>query len=215
MSDREDIIIESSCWQFLSSGDEDTRKIQSAMDSVFSLYSFYPEVDWKKFGYSPPDGHQVLGAWRHPDAFSFAFLLDNTLMQKSGNYSQFLLYIVAVQPEIFIIDKRIMAIKKYLRKDAFKTAQAIGASSRLQQMAPNRSIGFFTGILTFFTAVVNAYSYYLRTLPSPQMGTEFEQAIYSALLSAVYFISLMLLIAVTLVCALYLAKYAYILIRRL
>lgn len=215
MTQPEDNIIDSSCWQLLSSGNEDTKKIQTSVDGVFSSYSFYPELDWKKFGYSPPDGHQVLGAWRHPDAVAFAFLLDNPLMQKSENYSQFLLYVVGIEREISLIDKRIKAMKKNLRKDAFKTAQAIGAASRLDQMAPSRSIGVFTGIVTFFTAIVNAYSYYLRTLPPPQLGTEFQQALYSLMLSTVYFLSLGLLIAVTIVCALFLTKYAFILIKRL
>jgi hypothetical protein len=171
--------IDSCCWQLLAASEDDAKKNQSSADSAFAGYSFYPEVDWKKYGYFPPDGHQVLGAWRHPETMAFAFLLDNPLMQKSGIYSQYLVYAVGVEDEIALIEKRIVSAKRSLKREAFRTAQTIGAASRLDQMAPNRSIGVFTAVLTFVTALVNAYSYYLRTLPPPNLNTEFLQAVYS------------------------------------
>ncbi len=207
--------IASSCWQLLASDESDKKKIQRYTDGVFVGYSFYPETDWKKYGYFPPDGHQVLGAWRHPRSLVFAFLLDNSLMQKGGEYSQYLIYAMGVETEIALIEKRISSLKKDLRKQAHKMAQTLGAASRLDQMTPNRSIGMFTAVLTFVTGLVNAFSYYLRTLPLPQFGSQSAQQVYIILLSTIHFLSLGLLITVTIICGLFLLKYAFILIRRL
>ena len=192
------------------------RKIHVYVDNnVFSGYSFYPETDWKRYGFFPPDGHRVLGAWRHPDSLSFAFLLDNPLMQNASVYSQFLVYIIGVDSEIVAVDRKISSIKKTLKKEAHKTAQAIGAASRLDQMSSKRSIAMFTGVLTFVTALVNAYSYYLRTLSPPDLSSPTLQTLYSVLLGTVHFVSLSLLITVALVCGLFLLKYGFILFRRL
>jgi hypothetical protein len=209
------INVDSSCWQLLASTGEETKKIQREIDRVFSGYSFYPEVDWKNFGYFPPDGYQVLGAWRHPDALLFGFLLDNPFMQKFNSNLQFLIYIVGEEQEILSIEKKILNLKKGLMKDAFRTAQTLGAASRLDQMTTNRSTAVFTAILAFVTVLINAFSLYLRTLPAPELSSQFLKGLYICLLSLVYFVSLGLLILVSIICGLFLLKYAFVLLRRL
>lgn len=205
----------SSFWQLLASSEDETKKIQSSVDTLFSGYSFYPEVDWKRYGFFPPDGHRVLGAWRHPDTIVFTFLLDNPLMQDRGNYRQFLIYAVGNEDVISMLDGRILSIKKGLKKEAHREAQMIGAASRLDQMSPNRSTGVFTAVLTFVTGLVNAYSYYLRTLEPPRLNSQYLEFLYSSLLSLVHFLALGLLVMVTVLFGLFLLKYAFILIRRL
>jgi hypothetical protein len=207
--------INSSCWQFLAADKDEAKRIQRETDSLFADYSFYPEVDWSKYGYFPPDGHLVIGAWRHPDTIAFVFLLDNRYMQESGAYSQFLIYAIGLEDEISSIDKKIAKTKKGLRKEVFKAAQTLGAASRLDQMTPNRSIGMFTGVLTFVTALINAFSYYLRTLPPPKLFSESLDKVYLILLSLIHFLSLGLLIIVTVICALFLFKYAFVLLKKL
>jgi hypothetical protein len=72
-------------------GQESAPKIQKAVDMMFSEYSFYPEIDWKKYGYLPPEGYQVMGAWRHPQTKAFGFLLDNPKIKALGKIPQFLI----------------------------------------------------------------------------------------------------------------------------
>ena len=215
MADSIENTLDSSFWQILASNEDETKRIQSYADTLFRGYSFYPEVDWKRYGFFPPDGHQVLGAWRHPDTIAFAFLVDNPLMQERGRYRQFLIYAVGDQQEISSLDRQILSLKKGLKREAYKEAQMVGAASRLDQMSPNRSIGVFTAVLTFVTALVNAYSYYLRTIEPPKLNSQVLEFTYSALLSLVHFLSLGLLIMVTVICGLFLLKYAFILIKRL
>lgn len=206
---------DSSCWQLLAWTGEEAKKIHREIDRVFSGYLFYPEVDWKNFGYFPPDGYQVLGAWRHPSILMFGFLLDNPFMQKSGSDLQFLIYIVGEEQEIASIEKKILNLKKGLIKDAFRTAQTLGAAARLDQMTTNRSTAVFTAILAFVTALTNAFSLYLRTLPAPELPSQFLKGLYIWFLSLVYFISLGLLILVSVICGIFIIKYAFLLLRRL
>ena len=213
--DNTNINVGSSCWQLLALTGEEAKKIQQEIDKVFSGYSFYPEVDWKNFGYFPPDGYQVLGAWRHPEALMFGFLLDNPFMQKFDSDLQLLIYIVGEEQEIVSIEKKILNLKKGLMKDAFRTAQTLGAAARLDQMTTNRSTAVFAAVLTFVTALINAFSLHLRTLPAPELSTQLLKHIYIWLLAFVYFLSLGLLILVSVICGLFLLKYAYVLLRRL
>jgi hypothetical protein len=77
-------------WIFYGSDKNSIIKTQKEVDHIFHDYSFYPEIEWGTYGYRAPEGHQVLGAWRHPETRAFAFLLDNPSMVTIREYEQLL-----------------------------------------------------------------------------------------------------------------------------
>jgi len=65
-----------------STSQEDSASIHEDVDKIFSNgFSFYPEKEWRAAGFPPPEGHEVLGAWRDPLFRGFVYLLDNPGMK--------------------------------------------------------------------------------------------------------------------------------------
>ena len=98
-------------WALFASTDDDVSQIHREVDNLFSEYSFYPQIDWKNYGYLPPDNCQVLGAWRHPQTKAFVFLLDDNAFKKYGETIQLSLEIAGEISEVSRFEPRINDLK--------------------------------------------------------------------------------------------------------
>jgi hypothetical protein len=183
------------------------------MDNLFGAYSFYPEVDWIQYGYRPPEGHQVLGAWRHPKSKLFAFLLDNPRMITIEPAIQLLIYVAGETAVISTLEPKLTALKSgFALEDKRLKADTI-VEERLGRVNESKHFAVLTGVMTILAAIINGFSLYLRQLPPPQLGNSWLANIYSGFLITVHFTSLFLLLLVAVIVAAFLIKYGMLLIR--
>ena len=178
-----------SSWIFYGSDKRDVIKIQKAIDEIFVNYSFYPEIDWGKYGYRAPEGHQVLGAWRHPQTRAFAFLLDNPSMLSFRPNIQLLLYITGDEAEISKLRRKCDLVKDRFANRFKKDEIVSDSTARLEGIRKSKSLGVVVTILSIFTAFVNVFSLYLRKLPAPQLFSEKQSMVYGYLIMSVHYCS--------------------------
>lgn len=202
-------------WVVLSRSDADTTRIQQALDGCLRGYLFYPQVDWARYGYRPPDGHEVLGAWRHPDTLAFVFLLDNPKMLPLRSVSQFLIYAAGAQDEIEEFDEPIGRIKRDIAAASRQRESEAALQKRLASADVLRSPKRLMVMLGSFTLVVNAFSLYLRKLPPPPAISSGMTDTYTTLLILIHMSALLLLLAAIVICLAYVLKYGYLMLRRL
>lgn len=201
-------------WVIYGSSKREISKIQRGVDSILSGYSFYPEVDWGQYGYRPPDGHQIMGAWRHPETKAFAFLLDNPNIRAVEPSIQLLLQIAGENVEISQLEPKIEALKTELHIEEQKDRVDTYLGERLDRIRKSKSLAPLTGVLCLFTAIINAFSLYLRKLPPPELGWQEFIEIYRVFLGVIHLGALLLLLLVIAIVAGFLIKYGMLLIRR-
>lgn len=200
-------------WAIFARSEEIT-KIQKETDKIFSEYSFYPEFDWKKYGHFPPDGHEVMGAWRHPQTKAFAFLLDNPQIKSFGSDTQLLLYVAGEATEISNLGAKIDVFKTKASITELKDKIHSQDEERLCKIS-KKPLVILTAVLSIFAAVINGFSLYLRKIPPPELGSQELIKFYQYLLALVHFSALILLLIVITICMGFLIKYGTLLIRRL
>jgi len=195
-------------------GQGETPRIQKAVDTIFSEYSFYPEIDWKKYGYLPPEDCQVMGAWRHPQTKAFAFLLDNPKIKSLGKTPQFLISAAGEIGELLKLDIQIGTLKQNLNIAERKEKQIIRDKERLGAIS-KKPFGVLFWVIGIFTAVINGFSLYLRKIPLPEFGPSYLSTIYIHIFALVHILALILLIAVITICLFLLIKYGVLYVRRM
>lgn len=182
--------------------------------SVLRLFVL-PEIEWGQYGYRAPEGHQVFGAWRNPDKVVFAFLLDNASVLTIKPNIQLLLYVVGEHSEIQALEVRLDEMKSKFAIEERKNKLSTELESRLNTIHKSKSLRFVLTILTVFTAIINAFSLYLRKLPTPQMPSPELTQFYQAVIVMVHFSSLVLLLTIIAIMFVFVLKYGLILVRKL
>ena len=197
---------------YSSSGD--LTSIQREVDLIFSGYSFYPELDWQTYNYPPPEGYKVMGAWRHPGKRIFAFLLDNPKIVAIKPSIQLLLYAIGNSRDVLNLETQISALKNRLASADIKAKENFKIGERLK--AVNRKpLYIITAILGIFVAIINAYSLYQWKIGPFDFGNQELSNIYKYLWAPLHFIALILFTVAGLICAVFLIKFGYLLIKRL
>jgi len=193
---------------------DEISRIQKEVDGILSDYVFYPEIDWGQYGYRPPENYNVLGAWRHPESKVFIFLLDNPFMVSIGPNIQLILYMVGVNSEVRIVENNLNRMKNKFSIEEKKIKNISMIETRLDKMHKSKSMAFIITIVSVFTAIINAFSLYLRKLPPPIINNEVFLAIYESLIIVIHITSLILLIFVIFMLLVFLFKYSSMLIKR-
>jgi hypothetical protein len=202
-------------WVVYGNAKTDMLKVQREVDTLFTGFSFYPEIDWPQYGYRPPEGYPVLGAWRHPKTRVFAFLLDNPRMVSVEPSIQLLIYVAGDAGEITRLEACLAALKANFALDDRKTRVGSAAGERLTRASEARYVGVLTGVLTLFTAMVNGFSLYLRQLPPPTIGNPAVAFAYASTILLVHVAALLLLLLAVVTIAIFLVKYLMLLMRGL
>jgi hypothetical protein len=199
-----------------SSAPEDCASIHEEVDRIFSTgFSFYPEKEWKAAGFPPPDGHQVLGAWRDPEFRGFVFLLDNPGMKAPpGTVPHLLTYDGDNVPLIPLVPQ-INRLKKTLSLDAARRKSDKYLRTRLKQADTSASFKKLLALMGSITAIINVLALYLRKLPPPVITVRSLFILYNILVPLVHIAALVLLLLFAIIFLLFTAKYASLLIRKL
>jgi hypothetical protein len=195
-------------WILLCSSDEQA-SVHQEIDRIFSVgFSFYPELEWKA-RYPPPQGHDILGAWRDSLNRAFAFLLSNPGMKPLPGTVPLLLHCAGTQSILASYLPQIHQLKDDLlvKNGRRKTGKVL--QGRLKELDSSKSIKRLMGFMGPITAVINALALYLRRLPAPVIEAEWLSKFYNLLLPSVYIGALLLLLLFILLCLLYIAKVGY------
>jgi len=202
-------------WIVYATSRDDVSRIQREVDKTLDDYSFYPEVDWVRFGYRPPEGYQVLGAWRHPHTKLFVFLLDNPRMMTVEPTVQLLLYVSGEAVEVGLLEPKLIGLKAAHAVDEKRGRTETRIGERLDRMNETKHLAMLTSIIGVFTAIINGFALYLQQLPPPQLGSVALNSIYQIGFAVFHFFALGLLLLFLLTLAIYIVKYAILLLRRL
>lgn len=203
-------------WNIHSSSEKDIFKINMEVDNkVFQGYSFYPEIEWGVYGYRPPEGYEIMGAWRHPKSKTFAFLIDNPKFKTVGSAINLLLYVTGDTSEILRLKDKIERLKTFVALEEEKVRGTTDAMEKLDRVHKSKSIAIITSIFGIFTAVINVLSIYLRRLPEPEFGNDLLIDIYGFILVLIHFSATLLFLIFIIICIAFLLKYSFILFRRL
>lgn len=204
-----------SSWIFYGSEKGDVLNIQNKVDEIFCDYSFYPEIEWGKYGYRAPEGHKVLGAWRHSETRAFAFLLDNPGMVSIKPNIQLLLYITGDENEIAKVKQKCDLLKNRFSDSRKKDEITSDTTTRLGEVRKSKSLGVIMVVLGLFTAFINAFSLYLRKIPAPQILSEKQYVIYNYLVVSVHICALALLLIMIWFLVVFLIKYSRLVLKQL
>lgn len=202
-------------WVLWSSSPSETRDIHGAVDKIFSGFSFYPEIEWRKFGYPPPDGCKVLGAWRHPNSLAFVFFMDNPGMKSPTGSVQHILSFDGQKAILSPLLPQIQKLKDELFRKNGRRRNEVQLAARLDRANTARSLRGLLALMAPITAAINGLALYLHKLPSPVIEARWLANIYGVLLPLVFISALGLLFAFTIICTLYICKYGFLLLRRL
>lgn len=203
------------CWALWANPSRNVLPLPRVVDQALSGYLFYPEPEWARHGYRPPENYPLLGAWRDVTGKVFAFLLEPDPEAGGAREKRLLLYVAGDRNAVDELGARVTAIKSVLAKSERKELQVRQAEYRLGQEQKYASLPRLVKLIGVFTAIVNAFSMYLRRLPPPDLPSATLQLIYKFLVAAIHVSSLTLLLAVTMVGVAYVVQYGVLLLRRL
>jgi len=202
------------CWALWPNPDHETLPIQRAIDQSLSGYLFYPEPEWPKHGYRPPENFPLLGAWRNTSGTVFAFLLNSDPDAPQVQPRQVLLYVAGEKDAVEEVGGRVTALKSVLAKSERREMLARYAERRLDDEYKSKSVSKLVGLVGLFTVVINGFSLYLRQLPSPEFASAKLVSIYQLLVGAIHFAALSLLLIITIIGIGYVIRYGILMLRR-
>lgn len=207
--------LNTACWAMWPRESEREVPVEVTIDQAFEGYLFYPEPEWARFGYRPPENFPLIGAWRDARGKVFIFLLDRTRKRPSNSPSQLLLYVSGDKREIDSIERRITSLKTLLAKAERKELRGRDAAFRLEGEKKAQSVERLMKLIGLFTVIVNGFSLYLRKLPPPTFLIVSFAYFYQLLLSAIHFTALLLLLLTIIICLSYAFRYGLLLLRRM
>lgn len=202
-------------WVLWSTSPSETSLIHQAVDRIFTGFSFYPEVEWKRYGYFPPEGHEVLGAWRHPEGIAFVFLMDNPGMVSPNREAQLFLSFAGEKAEMVRFISQVRRLKRGLARKSGRREDEKRLRARLQRARTSRSLKSLMTLMAPTTAAINGLALYLHKIAMPSVGDRWLLETYGLVLPLVYLAALLLLLAFTVLCVAYICKYGFLLLRRL
>jgi hypothetical protein len=201
-------------WMLWENSFEHGMSLPRSIDHALSDFVFYPEPEWVKFGYRPPDNLPLLGAWRDSAGTAFAFLLDRSPSDPSARDRRVLLYVSGAQSVVEEIGGKVTALKSVLAKSERKEIQVRHAEHRIELEEKSPAVVRLLKLVGLFTIVVNAFSLYLRRLPLPNFPSGPTQEAYQFLIVVVHFAALFLLLTITLIGVGYVLRYGILMLKR-
>lgn len=190
-------------------------KAQREINNIFSNYSFYPEIEWAQYGYRPPEGYQVLGAWRQNNSKVFAFLLDNPHMVTPEPGTQLILHIAGDPIVLLEIEHKFTKVKNSLDSSEKKIESEEKVEKRLDRLQTSRPIKLMLSVLSLITAIINAISLYLRKVPPPDFHNDVLSNSYNYFLITIHFSALASLLVVIIIFIVFFVKYGLLIIRKM
>jgi len=184
------------------------------LDHLFSDYTFYPEIEWSKFGCYPPEMFNTQGAWKNKEETVFIFLLSNIDPKPRNSTKNLWLYSEGSLTDLDAIHKKISRVKSEIAKIETRDFKTNNARNSLATEDHTNSATKLLKLAGFFTAIVNALSIYLQHLPAPLLPTQKLTMVYQSLLAVIHILSLSLLIILILLFIGYVVRYGLLVLRK-
>lgn len=167
---------------------DEVSSLKQAVESVVRDFSYYPEMEWDRYGFRPPEGRPFYGAWRNVDRTAFVYLVgENDATQEIK-----MLLIVTAQGEERLTNlvARFQAVTESFRKAERQAVQRVKQDRFAAKFTQNYADKRVIGIYSLATAALAGASRALRTMPSP--ATQFERLneIYDVMVMTVHLVSL-------------------------
>lgn len=156
-------------WVLWANSFEHAMPLPRSIDHALSDYVFYPEAEWARFGYRPPENVPLLGAWRDPGGRVFAFLLEGAPREVAPGEKRLLLYVSGIRNAVDEVGARVTALKSVLARSERRELQVLHAEHRIEQEKKSPAVARLLKLIGLFTVVVNAFSLYLRQLSPPAL----------------------------------------------
>ena len=201
-------------WMLWPTSSKHTMPLPRSVDHALADYVFYPESEWTRFSYRPPDNLPLLGAWRDAAGTAFAFLMTPAAGDGAPSKKPVLLYVSGAKDAVEDIGSKVTALKSVLAKSERKEIQVRHAEDRIEQEKKSPAVARLLKLVGLFTVVVNAFSLYLRQLPLPNLPSAPVQQAYQVLIIVVHFAALLLLLIITLIGVGYVIRYGILMLRR-
>jgi len=203
MSDQDNI----HWWLLPCYTEEQRRSAKLALDEVFVAYSFYPEIEWAQYGYRPPEGFEIYGAWRHPTSIIFCFLLSDLHFEKDNPRSDFMLYAAGAPDEISRISSDVKTLKGRLVQETNEPEVEIYFQRKLKRIQSLSPLKVAIGLLALFTPITKAISNYLTKFPMPDFESKTVITLYRTILAVVHFMPLLLFTLIVVMVIILILKY--------
>lgn len=184
------------------------------VDSVFSNYTFYPEIEWSKFGCSPPEMYSPQGAWRDRTGSVFIFLLSYSTRRSQGSSPTLLLYTKGDPKSVDAVQKKVAGIKSDIAKNETRDSTIQNARDCLIIEDRTNSAHKLIKLAGLFTIIINVFSVYLQRLPAPTFPTQKIAVAYQIILILIHFLALTLLIVLILLFIGYVIRYGLLVLRK-
>ena len=202
------------CWALWPDPRRHALPLPRIIDQALARYLFYPEPEWARYGYRPPETYPLLGAWRSPSASVFAFLLGPDPVLAESKEKNLLLYVAGERAAVDELGATVTALKSGLAKSDRKELQVRQTGYRLGLEQKSPSISRLAKLIGLSTVVINALSLYLRKLSPPDLPSATAASAYHLLIGAVHFSALLLLLITTLTAIGYAIRYSLLVLRR-
>lgn len=201
-------------WALWDSGSEHAVPVPRAIDAALAGYVFYPEAEWARFGYRPPENVPLLGAWRDPGGKVFAFLLDSDPKDSAQDDRRLLFYVSGIKSAVYDLGAKVTALKSVLAKSEGRELRVLHTERRIEQEKKSPVVARLLKLIGLFTVMVNAFSLSLRKLPPPNLHILWVQDTYLYLVVMIHFAALFLLLIITLIAIGYVLRYGILMMRR-
>jgi len=186
--------------------------LPNLVENMLDGWRFYPESEWTAYGYRPPEGAIVHGAWRTAAADAFAFFVRSELQQGSqGPHA--LLYVTAPEHLLSTLDQKIKQLKANVQSAEEKKQREARIQSRTKASGKANPTSNLIKLISIFTVIVNGLSLYLRKLPVPNIPVASLSMFYSVLLAIVHISALLLLLFLIVLSIAYVVRYGAIIIK--
>ncbi len=201
-------------WALWPKPGEGSAEVRRHLDRLLCGFLFYPEIEWRAFGYRPPDTRPLLSAWRDAKGQVFAFLLGGPAAHLDQPQQELLLYVAGTDQGVRRVEETVAALKAEVTRADKRELAVRSASRRLDAQESARSLSRLLQLVGIFTVVTNAFSLYLRRLPTPSMPNPTLVRTYEFLVSAIHISALGLLLLVILISIGFVLRYGALLLKR-
>jgi hypothetical protein len=194
--------------------------LKQSVEQTLNGFSYYPEVEWNRFGFRPPEGHPCFSAWRAECGDAFVYLVAEapafaaTPAFDMRSVERVVLMVTARgESRLEELWERLGSIcDRFRRVEETDTTQqrALARRERFTNAYPSARVSAIFGVIT---VVLNAVSGFIREMPQPKTEFPWLAAAYDLGLMCVHLLSLCALLLAGIFCIAYFWRHLLFMVR--
>lgn len=201
-------------WTLWPGADGKAGSLSRVVDSALSGYFLYPELEWIKYGYRPPDSSTLLGAWRNAGGTVFIFLLAAPGKNTKAVEYPFRLYATGQKDAVNAVASTISSLKTALARSERKELKLRSAEDLLQMEKRSPAFSRWVYFMALPSIAANVVAVILRKFPTPSSHYLVLGETYLTLLILIQIASLILLLVSVSFGVVYMIRYGLLMLRR-